>query len=123
MPSGSEQVFSLAGDQLSVDAHILKWSPLVNLFGLRTSYELTRVSGRYTTPDDEKAKFHTAYPLSYEKPLNMFQLRQRIPIFYLLLEAEQTSATFSNTNSPEELRLMVSPAGLLIRKIDKKPGP
>jgi len=67
---------------VSVDAHLLKWSLLVNLFGPRTSYELARVSGRYTTPDDEKTKVHTAYPLSYEKTLNMFQLRQ-MTLFYV----------------------------------------
>jgi hypothetical protein len=122
MPNGSEQIFSLAGDRLSVEAHILKWSPLVNIFGPRTSYELTRVAGQYTNPDDERTKVHTAYSLSYEKPLSMFLLRQRLGIFYLLLEAELASATIINTNSPEEFRVMVSPAGLAIKKIDKQYG-
>jgi hypothetical protein len=122
MPNGSEQVFCLSGDQLSVHAYILKWSPLVNLFGLRTSYELARVAGLYTNPDDERSKVPTACPLSYEKPLNMFELRQKFGIFYLLLEAEQVSAMLSNTKSPEEFKVMVSPAGLAIKKIDKQPG-
>jgi hypothetical protein len=39
-----------------------------------------------------------------------------------LLDAEYGSATFINSNSPEEFRLMVSTTGLLIRKIDKEPS-
>jgi hypothetical protein len=122
MPNGSEHIFSLAGDQLYVDAHILTWSPLANIFGPHTSYELARVGGRYTVPDDETTKIHTAYSLSYEKPLNMFDLRQRFAMFYLLLDAENASAAFINTNSSEEFSVMVSPTGLLIRKSDKEPG-
>jgi hypothetical protein len=123
MPNGSEQVFPLEGDELSVDAYILKWSPPVNIFGQRTSYELEHVTSRYTTTNDEKTKVPRACQLSYEKPLNMYELRQRFGIFYLLLEAEQASAAFCITNSPEEFKVMVSPTGLLIRKIDKVPGP
>ncbi|NOG98318.1 MAG: hypothetical protein HND52_10195 [Ignavibacteriae bacterium] len=67
MPDGSKQVFTLAGDQLYVDAHILKWKPIVNIFGLHTSYELDRVSGRYSDLDDERHKVHTHYSLSQNK--------------------------------------------------------
>jgi hypothetical protein len=122
MPDGSEKMFTLAGDQLSVDAHILKWKPLANTFGLHTSYELDRVAGRYTVPNDEATKVRTVYSLSYEKPLNMFDLRQRFAMLDPLLDAEYGSATLSNLNSAEEFRLMVSTTGLLVRKINKEPG-
>jgi hypothetical protein len=116
MPDGSERIFSLAGDQLYVDAHILKWKPLANIFGLHTSYELDRVAGRYAILNDEMTKVHTVYSLSIDKPLNMFDLRQRFAMLNPLLDAEYGSATFINSNTPEEFRLMVSTTGLLIRK-------
>ena len=122
MPDGSEKIFSLAGDQLYVDAHILKWKPLANIFGLHTSYELDRVAGRYSLLNDETTKVRTVYSLSKEKPLNMFDLRQRFAMLNPLLDAEYGSATFINSNSPEEFELTVSTTGLLIRKIDKKPS-
>ena len=118
MPDGSEKIFFLAGDQLYVDAHILKWKPLANMFGLHTSYELDRVAGRYTLLNDEITKVRTVYSLSKDKPLNMFDLRQRFAMLNPLLDAEYGSATFINSDSPEEFRLMVSTTGLLIRKID-----
>ena len=122
MPDGSEKAFSLAGDQLYVDAHILKWKPLANVFGLHTSYELDRVAGRYAVLNDETTKLHTAYSLSKDRPLDMFDLRRRFAILNPLLDAEYGSATFINSNSAEEFSVLVSTTGLLIRKTEKEPG-
>jgi len=120
MPAGSEKVFSIAGDQLYVDAHILKWNPLANIFGLHTSYELDRVAGRYENLDDEKKKVHTVYSLSKDRPLDIFKLRHRYAILKPLLDTEYGSATFIYTKSTEEFRVMVSTTGLLIRKTGKE---
>jgi hypothetical protein len=120
MPDGSEKKFLLAGDQLYVDAHILKWKPIANILGLHTSYELDRVAGRYSALSDETTKLHTVYSLSKDKPVNMFDLRQRFALLNPLLDAEYGSATFINSNSVEEFKLLVSTTGLLIRRIDKK---
>lgn len=120
LPDGSEKEFSLAGDQLYIDAHILKWKPLANIFGLHTSYELDRVAGRYAVLNDEKTKIHTVYSLSKDRPLDMFELRRRFAVLNPLLDAEYGSATFINSNTAEELRVMVSTTGLLIRKTEKE---
>ncbi len=122
MPDGGEKAFSLAGDQLYVDAHILKWKPLANIFGLHTTYELNRVAGRYATLNDETTKVHTVYSLSKDRPLDMFDLRRRFAILNPLLDTEYGSATFINSNSREEFRVMVSTTGLLIRKTEKETG-
>lgn len=120
LPDGSEKIFSLAGDQLYVDAHILKWKPLANIFGLHTSYELDRVAGRYAVLNDEATKPHTVYSLSDDKPLDLFELRRRFAVLNPLLDVEYGSATFINSNSPEEFRVMVSTTGLLFRKTEKE---
>jgi len=121
LPDGRRMTFSLAGEQLYVDAHILKWKPLANIFGLHTSYELDRVAGRYAKLRDEQTKPRTVYSLAQDKPLNMYFLRQRFAQLNPLLDAEYGSATFINSDRAEQFRLMVSTSGLLIRKIDKKP--
>lgn len=122
LPDGGEKVFSLAGDQLYVDARILKWKPLANIFGLHTSYELDRVAGRYAVLNDETTKVHTVYSLSKDRPLDMFDLRRRFEILNPLLDAEYGSATFINSKNTEEFRVMVSTTGLLIRKTEKETG-
>lgn len=122
LPDGSEKAFFLTGDQLFVDAHILKWKRAANMFGLHTSYELGRVGGRYKDLNDETAKARTVYSLSKDKPVNMFDLRQRFAMLNPLLDAEYGSATFINSTSMEEFRVMVSTTGLLIRKSEKETG-
>jgi len=116
MPGGVTKQFLLAGDQLYIDAHILKWKPFANILGMHTSYELDRVAGRYADVNEERTKPHTVFSLSQDKPANMFDLRRRFAWLDPLLDAEYGSATFISAGSPEEFKVMVSTTGLLIRK-------
>ncbi|MBT8489640.1 MAG: hypothetical protein KJN62_01190, partial [Deltaproteobacteria bacterium] len=77
---GRTVAFDLAGDELYVDAHILKWKPIATFFGLHTSYELDRVSGRYVKLDDERAKLRTVFSVSQKKTIDLFDLREKYPI-------------------------------------------
>ena len=119
-PDGSQRVFPLLGDQLYVDAHILKWRPVVNILGMHTSYKLDRVAGRYADIDDEKNKARTVYSLSKERGVDMFDLRRRFSMLSPLVDAEYGSATFIGSNSAAEYRVLVSTTGLLIRNIEKE---
>lgn len=117
---GREASFELAGDELYVDAHILKWKPIVNILGMHTDYELDRVAGRYADIADERTKARTIFPLAHEKPLNMFSLRQRYRFLEPLVDAEYGSASFVTADRPAELELRISTTGLLIRKVQTK---
>lgn len=114
-PDGREERFTLGGDELYVDAHILKWKPVVNVLGLHTAYELDRVAGRYRLLTDENTKPRTVFSLAQPKPLDLFDLRRRYALLGPLLDAEYGSATFIDAARPAELELRVSTSGLLIR--------
>ncbi len=115
-PDGEEATFELAGDELYVDAHILKWKPIANVLGLHTSYELDRVAGRYKNIKDEQAKARTVFSLARGKPLDMFELRKVYPLFGPLLDVEYGSATFGSASKPTKFELRVSTTGLLLRE-------
>ena len=114
-PDGRLASYKLAGDELYVDAHILKWKPFVNILGLHTAYELDRVTGRYIDVKDELGSPRTVFLLSQDKPLNMFNLRQRYFFLQNLLDAEYGSATFINSDKSAIFEIRVSTTGLLIR--------
>jgi hypothetical protein len=114
-PDGRRASYHLAGDELYVDAHILKWKPFVNIMGLHTTYELDRVTGRYIDVKDELLSPRTVFILSQDKPLNMFNLRQRYFFLRHLLDAEYGSATFINSDKSATFEIRVSATGLLIR--------
>lgn len=118
LPDSSVQVFSLAGDQLYVDAHILKWKSIANLLGLHTSYELDRVGGRYESLDAERDSVRTVFTLSRDKPVDMFRLRRRFEMLNPFVDAEYGSATFVGSDKPATFNILVSTTGLLIRKAE-----
>lgn len=115
LPGQPLTMYDLAGDAFYIDAHILKWHPIVNLLGLHTAYELDRVAGRYNEVADERRKPHTVYSLSRPKPLDMYKLIKAFPPFALLVDAEYGSATFTPAGRPATFDVLVSPTGLLIR--------
>lgn len=115
-PDGRTSNFIIAGDEIYVDAHILKWQPLANLFGLHTAYEFDRIGGRYRDIEQERTAERSIHSLSQDKPVNLFGLRQRHTFLALLLDAKYGSATFIPVTQPIELEVKVSTTGLLMRE-------
>jgi hypothetical protein len=110
-------MFDLSGDAIYVDAHILKWRPVVNLLGLHTVYELDRVAGRYRALGDEQTRERTVHSIARAKPLDAFDLARRYWLLRPLVDAEYGSATFINAGEPATYEVRVSTTGLLVRRI------
>ncbi len=116
-PDGRQATYELAGDEIYVDAHILKWKSLANLLGLHTAYELDRVAGRYHAIEQERAGARTVHALGPRRVVDLYGLRRRHEFLSPLLDAEYGSATFVPVTRPAEFELRVSTSGLLIREV------
>jgi len=114
-PDGRMVTYPISGDEIYVDARILKWHALANLIGLNTAYELDRVGGRFRAIGQERSASRTLYSLGQEKPMDLFELRRRYTFLAPFLDAEYGSAAFVPVDEPAELELRVSTTGLLIR--------
>lgn len=117
MPDGSLKMFELAGDAVYVDAHVLKWRPVVNLLGLHTVYELDRISGRYHALSDEQNRERTVFSLATPKPFNSFDLARRYWVLRPFVDAQYGSATFIQATAPGTWEVRVSTTGLLVRPV------
>lgn len=117
LPDGRVAVYTIAGDELYVDAHILKWKPIANLVGLHTAYELDRIGGRYRRLHDEQHAPRSVYGISDDKTIDLFDLRRRYAVLAPLVDAEYGSATFVPVDEPARLEVRVSTTGLLIRRV------
>jgi hypothetical protein len=118
-PDSTEAEFTCSGDQLYVDAHILKWHPFLNLLGVHTTYELDRVGGRYMSLENERTRPRTIYSLSRTKLLNMYHLRKRWEFLGPLLDAQYGSATFVEVDGYDaRFHIRVSTSGLLVREVE-----
>ena len=115
-PDGRVGTYAIAGDEIYVDAHILKWKPYANWIGLHTGYELDRVAGRYHGVKDEQTAERTVHALSRERMVDLYSLRRRYAFLAPLVDAEYGSATFVPVTKPAELELRVSTSGLLLRE-------
>lgn len=113
---GRSKTFELAGDEIAIDAHILKWHPWANLLGLPTAYQLDRVTGRYREMEKERFAQRTVHPLADEGWVNLFRLRQHFAWLNPVLDAQYGSVAFTPANRPAELELVVSSNGLLMRE-------
>jgi len=121
-PDGEERTFELAGDQLVVDAHILKWKPVANILGLHTQYALDRVSGRYEQLKDERTRPRTVHALNDESKLDLFNLRKKWDRLSPFYDAQYGSATWVDARSEGSFELRVSTTGLLMRPMPNTTG-
>lgn len=117
IPDRPEMRFELAGDQIYVDAHILKWTPMANVLGLHTAYELDRVAGRYDDIARERSAERTIFPLGEDNVVNLFGLRRRFAALAPLLDVEYGSGTFVPVKRQAEFEVRISTTGLLIREV------
>lgn len=116
-PDGRDTTYMVQGDQLLVDAHILKWHYWANVLGLETQYELDRLTGRYLDVEDERRRPRTVHSLKADKPVDLFDLAQRYSFLSLLVDAEYGSATYIEVEEPARFEVRVSTTGLLVREV------
>lgn len=116
-PDGRDTTLAVLGDQVLVDARILKWRYVANLIGLQTQYELDRLSGRYIDLEDERTLERTVHSLGTDKPVDLYDLLQQYSFLRFLVDAEYGSATYIDITEPAKLEVLVSTTGLLVREI------
>jgi len=122
LADGTTRSFEIAGDELYVDARVLKWHPWVNLLGLHTHYALDRIGGRYLDIEDERNEKRTIHSLVDGQRLDAFTLRREHELLAPLVDASYGSATFTSADRIATLEVRVSTTGLLVRERNARPS-
>ncbi len=118
---GRVETYDLAGDDIYVEGHIVKWTPLANMLGLHTSYRLDRIAGRYHALEQENTARRTVYAIGTPAMIDLVSLGRRLPLADFF-DAEYGSASYVPVAQPGELELKVSTTGLLLRPAPPRPG-
>ena len=113
---GRSERYDLAGDEIYVDAHIVKWTPLANRLGLHTSYRLDRIAGRYRALEQENTARRTVYAIDTPPVIDLVALGRRLPLREFF-DTEYGSASYVPVAQAGEMDLMVSTTGLLLRPV------
>jgi hypothetical protein len=118
-PSGDRADFALRGDEWQVDARVLKWRAFANLVGFDTAYRLDRISGRYTSIDDERSQPRTVYPLNQPDRVDLWELIHRYHSWVPWIDALYGSATYLPMADGARFEISVSQSGLIARPLNQ----
>jgi hypothetical protein len=118
-PSGERADFALRGDEWQVDARVLKWQALATLVGFDAAYRLDRISGRYTSVEDERSLPRTVYPLNQPDRVDLWELVHRYHSWVPWIDALYGSATYLPMADGALYEIKVSQSGLIARPLNQ----
>ena len=118
-PSGETQQLSLRGDEWQVDARVLKWRPLANVFGFDTAYRLERISGRYADIERERTGERTVYALNPPDRIDVWALLRTWRRYVPWADALYGSAVYLPMSDGARFEVVVSQSGLVARPLNE----
>jgi hypothetical protein len=118
-PSGERADFALRGDEWQVDARVLKWQTFANLVGFDAAYRLDRISGRYSSIEDERSLPRTVYPLNQPDRVDLWDLIHRYHSWVPWIDALYGTATYLPMADGALYEIKVSQSGLVARPLNQ----
>lgn len=119
VPGGEVRRYELRGEQIWIDAQIVKWHPWANVIGLHTAYRLERIGGRYRSVDDERTLPRSVEALHDADDgfgSGLYDWVGRQPWLHALVDAQYGSGSFVAADAPATIEVRVSSTGLLMRE-------
>ncbi len=118
--AGGEENYAIHGDQWQIDARVIRWRGVFQMFGMKPGYRLERISGRYYSLEDERRKPRTIHPLSQsEYGLDTWLWVQEngrlIPVF----DAVYGSATYLPMADGAIYQVSLSASGLVAKPLNR----
>jgi len=109
-----QQTFLIRGKQWAIGGHIVKWSNLVNFFGLHSMYKLTRVEGKYISVYDEKTNQPSLYSLTENERDPMWKLLYKHGHRVPFIQSVYGNTVFTYPSFSGEFRVFVTTSGFTI---------
>ena len=109
------------GDQWQVDARIIRWTGLIALLGAKPGFRLDRLSGRYLSLEDERAKPRSVFSLA-EQPayhIDMWRVLKNNGAFIPGIDASYGSAAYLPMADSASYELSLSFSGLTAKPTNK----
>ena len=105
--------YRLTGQQFLIEGHIVKWKDFFAFLGMKPLYQVTRLSGRYITIEDEKKNERTIYEINKTTKFWNFMMRygKKIPG----IDAVYGTASFTYPEVDDTLELLITHTGFMIQ--------
>lgn len=114
-------VFRLRGDQWTVSGGVVKWHPWLTVTGLASRHKPTRLSGRFASAEDERARPPTVIELNGGEDA-AWDWFYRLDPWLPFVEAAYGSAAYAPADPSRRFQVFISPSGYLIKSARRSHG-
>jgi hypothetical protein len=126
LENGETQQLELSGDEWQLDAQVLTWRGIANLFGLDANYRLYRIAGRYSDIELEKQRPRTVHSLVEQTPMirderfDLWRIANRHQDLVRWVDASYGSAVFLPMTDGASYDVAISRTGLIARPANQQ---
>lgn len=113
-----DRLLPLRGDEWQLDARIITWEPPATILGFEPVYQLERLSGRYSTIENERSQPRTVHGLAEERPLDLWSLARNFPKLTPGVDAFYGTATYLPMADGARFRVTLSRDALIARPVN-----
>jgi len=114
----ADRFFALRGDEWQMDARVVNWKPPATLLGLEPIYQLERLSGRYSSVNDERSEQRTVYALSDDVTLDVWTVARRFPRLMPGVDAYYGTATYVPMADGARFEVTMTRTALIARPVN-----
>ncbi len=114
-----KQTFGFNADEWVIEGRIVKWKPLLGLFGVQRYYKLERLGGRYIDIEKEKSMPRLVYDLSSNPDkfwLFMYKYQKLLPF----VDAVYGNSAFIQYASGTKYHVYMTSTGFMIKDVTVK---
>lgn len=116
---GTEQRYTLHGDQWQLDARVVKLKGYLSTFGVRPGYRLERIGGRYYDLEQEHSAKRSVYALNESLyGVDVWKWINKYPDWMPIVDAVYGSATYLPMADGALYEVSLSHTGLLARPLN-----
>ena len=114
-----DRLLRLRGDEWQMDARVVNWKPPATLLGLDPIYQLERLSGRYSSVNDEMSERRTVHALSDDLALDVWRVARRFPMLMPGVDAYYGTATYVPMADGARFEVTLTRTALIARPINE----
>ena len=110
--------YKILGDEIEFKARVIKWTPWANIIGYDAVYRLDRLSGQYTSVEEDLKKPRTVYALHSAEGMDTFELIKRRGGWLKAVDAYYGSGAYVPMASEASYEIIMTQNGLIARALN-----